>query len=513
MPDPNPALQGASPRRRFVNAACGFDEDDRGGCFWHLQHGHAHRLRARPASLLRKSCHARVWRGSLHLPFELSLALQELQADDDVAAGRATLASFSLDCRPVRRPYRARRRQALRRFFADVPQAVQQALRGFTQGSYPLFRLLMSCPAALDLMASDDGAALAWCLANAHELRPRIDDVAEPDLLRRARAQTRSRRRDALAFVGLPTTKAALHALSKVPRAALDAERVHDVIRVLSSPVLSARARHLPVWNHVLDLLTDELHAHVDDAFLLAVAAEPAARRRWPTPVAHELRETLQMLQGCGLPAPVFHSPTQLRTVHDDALRRTRPLRAGFSTAPFPPCPVALTERELRFATPLVDGAQLVREGRQMHHCLGSASSHHLLARTGRFFAFALTKPARLTLAVVWSEGAQRWRIYDLRGPANGLAPDTVHAFVDDVLDRFARSGPPPLVPPSAGLFAGLAALLPDLGGDLGGDLVLDGFDDGVVLDDVPVQFVDDGIDDGIDDGDDHDHRVDHGPY
>jgi hypothetical protein len=429
-----------------VTSACRFregpDGDPATGSVWHLFHGDVHLLRAQPPSVVRKAAGSAVWRRALHLPFELSAMLRELEHEDDVNAGRRRLSSIPVDERPLRRPYRTHRRAAMRRFFAAVPQAVQHALRGFSTGSFPLFRFLHTTPGALDLMASDDGAALAWCLANAHELRSNPYQPAERDLLRRARRQLRHRRRDALAFVGLPTTTAALSALGKVPRVCLDGAHVDAVKTILSTPELHERARHLPVWNHVVDLLTVPLHRHVHASFLHEVSAEPPARLRWPQ-TSLELRETLAMLSACGLKPPLFRSRAHLRDVHDDLVRRRTPVGRWWSTAPFPPPPVALSTRERRFVEPLVDSAALLREGRAMRHCLGSVAEQHALAGAGRFFAFALTKPGRSTVAITWSARSARWCLYDLRGPANAVASAAAAAFAQDLLARFERSGPP----------------------------------------------------------------------
>jgi hypothetical protein len=428
-----------SPR---VTAACRFNVDDKGGFVWLLHHGNHYVLRANPPALLRRGSDARAWRRSLHLPFELSAILRELQHDDDVAAGRRTLTSIPDDERPVRRAYRMHRRDAMRRFFAAVPGRVQQALHGFGSGSFPLFRFLMTTPAALDLMDSDDGARLAWCLANAHELST---GMPSRNLLRRARGQVRRRRRDALGFIALPTTSAALHGLARVPRADLGRDRIADLRRVLSLPELHDRARHLPVWNHALELLTPELHRHVHTSFLYELAAEPVPSRL-ESSVAHEVRETLAMLAQHGAKPPVFRSRAHLREVHDDTLQRLSPLSTWWSPTPFPPSPLALSDRERAFVQPLVDSGALVREGKQMHHCLGSVPGHHALARLGLFVALTMTKPSRLTLAFSWSARLGDWILYDLRGPANQHAPAAAGALAEDLLTRLRRSGIPPVL-------------------------------------------------------------------
>ena len=172
------------------------------------------------------------------------------------------------------------------------------------------------------------------------------------------------------------------------------------------------------------------------------MSAEPPARLRWPQ-TSLELRETLAMLAACGLRPPVFRSRSHLRDVHDDLVRRRTPVGRWWSAAPFPPPPVALSARERAFVEPLVDSAALLREGRAMRHCLGSVAEQHALAGAGRFFAFALTKPGRSTVAITWSARSERWCLYDLRGPANAVAGAGAAAFAQDLLARFERSGPP----------------------------------------------------------------------
>ncbi len=431
--------------RSRVTRACGWREGKRGGYVWHYFHGNVHILRAAPPSILRLGSGARVWRRQLELPFELSTVLRELSHEEDVLAGRRTLASIPAQERPLRRPYRMHRRDALRRFFVDVPDAVQRALSPWSSGSFALFRFLMTTPAAVDLMASEDGARLAWCLANAHDLREPHITRSERGLLRRARTHAARRRREALGFVGLPTTTAALSALAKVPHASVCRQHIETVRAVLKTPELHNRARHLPVWNHALDLLKPELHRHVHQSFLLELSAEASTMQDW-NPLPFELRETLDMLRAHGSLPPVFRCRAHLRDVHDDMVRRRSPLSPWWSTTPFPPLPIVLSPRELAFMRPLTDSAALAREGEEMHHCLGSAALHHALASVGSFYAFALTKPTRLTLAVIWSRSLQRWHVYDLRGPANARASDAAVVFSDDIVARFERAGPPTML-------------------------------------------------------------------
>jgi hypothetical protein len=427
-----------------VTAACLFHEDDRGGFVWHFHHGNTHLMRSTP-SLLRKGSGAGRWRASLHLPFEVSVVLREIRHEAALHEKARKLVDIPVHERPGKGRYRVYRREAMRRYFAPIHTDILDGIADWNAGSYPLLRFLLTTPDALDLMHSEDGARLAWCLANLHE----IDHTAGSHPLRTGRSWVRRRRRDILGRLGLPPTNAALQALRKVPRASFNQGRLGDLGRVLRSPILDARARHLPVWDRALDVLHEDLHPFVHDA-LLRELCEPDPVGPLPTsaflqsPLTCDLRHTLELFQQARMSPPVFRSVAHLREVHDDMMARRTRLEGVWSKAPFPPFPVELSAKERRSLTPLIDSAALLQEGRTMHHCLGTLRTHHLRARRGHFHAFAMTRPERLSLAFIWNIEEARWSLYDLRGPANQHAGAPAHDTASHLVARLQQAGPPP---------------------------------------------------------------------
>lgn len=432
------------PPNNAVTAACSFREDDRGGFVWHFHHGNTHLMRSTP-SLLRKGSGDGRWRSSLHLPFEVSVVLREIRHEAALHEKARQVGDIPAHERPGKGQYRVYRRDAMRRYFAPIHTDILDGIADWNAGSYPLLRFLLTTPSALDLMHSEDGARLAWCLANLHDL----DLNAGSHPLRTGRSWVRRRRRDILGRLGLPTTNAALQALRKVPRASFSQGRLGDLGRVLRSPILHDRARHLPVWDRALDVLHEDLQAFVHDALLRELCERdpsgtlpPAAFG--PSPLTCDLRHTLELFRQARMSPPVFRSVAQIREVHDDMMARITRLEGVWSKAPFPPFPVELSAKEQRSLTPLIDSAELLREGRTMHHCLGTLRSHHRRARRGHFHAFAMTRPERLSVAFAWDVEAARWNLYDLRGPANQHAGAPAHELASQLLARLQQAGPPP---------------------------------------------------------------------
>lgn len=428
-----------------VTAACNWKEGKNGGYVWHWRRGRIHTLRSSPPKLMYKSGDAGPWRNLLDAPFELSTMLRELARDDAVQAGLAKRTDGPRNERPLSGPYREHRRAAMRRFFHDVAAPVRAGLQdGWCDGSWPLFRFLCKTPAALELLATPDGAAVCWGLANLHVF---LEGDAASHALRRARRQLSKKRHEILGLFQLPATKAALKALAKVPRRDLGKTPLLAVREIVATPELATRGLHLPVWNHlVLEVLTPTmipLLPHVSPALLLQVST-------WSGPEFEQgslrlgflLRDTVALVQQQGLPLPVFASLEHLQTVHDEALQASWSTKAipWWSPTPFPPLPITLSPRELDSVTPLLDSATLLAEGKTMHHCLGTMPWHHDAAAAGHFYAFALTKPERFTVAVIRGDGAGPWSFYDVKGPANASVSPAAMEVAEALLQRFQRS-------------------------------------------------------------------------
>ena len=431
---------GRSSPKRQVTSACGFTEDDRGGVLWHWRESKRYVLRAVPTRLLRRTERG-PWRGTTEMPFELSVALRELDNAERVRRGEAKVFDFPESERPMWRAYRVHRRRAVERFFAPVPGVVREAVKvGWTRGSYSLFRFLMTTPAAVDLMASEDGANLAWCLANADQLKGR---ELVGHTLRQARSQLRRRRRDALAFIGLPATTTALRGLGKVPRAQLG-ELMPELVRVVNSPTLLARAQTMPVWNGALFLLQERLLPWVTSSLLLEVSTDATQQNQgYSHCTVADLADAIELAAHMNVTIPPIHSRARLTEIHDDLFARTQVLTHFGSVVPFPPPPATLSKREQEWIQPLTTSAALAREGQTMHHCLGNLETQHQRAAAGEYYAFSLFRPERLTLAVAFHPRRGIWVIEDLRSAHNMPADDCAHAIAEELVARFNLGGLP----------------------------------------------------------------------
>lgn len=434
-PKTTPDGSAAPPTSSRTTVRCGYKVGARGGYLWWWHPGKSWIVRSAPATVRTKEDGQRGrWVSILDPPFELSSLLRELDHEALVEAGERTITSFPRHERPKRTPHGLIRRASVRQFFKEVPLNVQAALKvGFTSGSWALFRLLMSSAHARDLMQSEDGARIAWLLGNMHHcLR-----VADP--LRRARRWAKLKRRDILGHLDFPSSASAVATLGRVAREDLSVWAIGDLRKVLLTPHLAERARHLPrITGAIIDLLGhEELVPYLSPALLTQLSLEEpgVARDRWRFSV--ELRETLYLLGQASMPVPTFLSREHVRRHHDRALAVVARARTETqSKRSFPDLPIALSPEELTFIRHLGHSAALSEEGIVMSHCLGRLPFHHELARRGDFHAFAVEQPERLTLALHRRNG--RWEIYDFRGPGNVMPSQGASIrTASSILDRF----------------------------------------------------------------------------
>ncbi|MDP2345553.1 MAG: PcfJ domain-containing protein [Deltaproteobacteria bacterium] len=344
--------------------------------------------------------------------------------------------------RPKKRPFHVRRRQNLRRFFEHVPQAVQdETARGFSAGTWPLFRFLHSTPAALSLCESEDGARIAWVLANAHVfLAPDVAmDVPRKrvDTLAFARRWMTKKRKHILGRLGFPPTAASVTALAKVPRHHLSSRLIVDLRAVLTDPATRVAAAHLPRLSAALIafLAAPDLVARVHHDFLVELAASNTVGYFG---IDHLLRDTIALGAQLDASLPLFASQAALREMHDELSVKAGKLMK-LSNLVLPHFPVPLTRAENEVLVPLQTTDALVAEGQGMHHCLGTLQFHHALAAAGHFYSFAVTAPVRSTLAFVRFNGSA-WSIYDFKGVANSPVPDEMYALAEGLLRRLQRT-------------------------------------------------------------------------
>ena len=383
------------------------------------------------------------WIGLRDPPLELGERIREVRASDAVDAADAVDSvgpGAVVAGTPVvgvpdglqHQPYFVRRRAAVRKLLQHIPVEVQDVVASVHVGSWALYRLLHSAPAALELCATDDGLRVAYVLSQAHGLLP-ADSPSRRRSLDVARRLLPRKRREILGRFGLPPTTATLHLLSKIPLAQLSGPLLVELRTLLHDEALRQRLSHLPVVSRsVVATLSSPWGWRVSPAFLLELALHDDVE---PGAVAILLRDANALAAQLDRVVPVCHSRAQLEAIHDDLVERARKVLT-LSSVPLPTQPSRLLPNETDWVQPLPTMLALVDEGAQMHHCLGTLVDHRSLAEEGRFCAFRLHWPTRLTLALA-RHHTGRWQIYDLKGFANAPAPDEAWQWAREFLGRW----------------------------------------------------------------------------
>ena len=391
----------------------------------------------------RKTDDGSKWLALRDPPLAIGDLIREIRVEDALMAGTLKWNDVPVEARPKRGSFYVRRRVNLRLFLHEVPRAVQdETSRGFQEGTWPLFRFLQSTPAALELCQSEDGARLAWLLANAHVLlldealiEPWSEQKRRPDTLAFARRWMTKKRKVILGRLGFAATSASVAALAKVPRHHLSATTARLLRTVLLHPESKAIAAHLPRLStallHFLNApefisrVHHDLFVELSGGNLVSFGASATV---------DELRDTVALAAQLDATLPLFKSRDQIRAMHDVLTEKARLLTQA-SNQLLPPFPLSLSPPEAAVMAHLGTTLTLMGEGQGMHHCLGTLQMHHTLAAQGRFHAFAVKEPIRATLAFIRPTGGP-WGIYDFKAFANAPVPVDMHHLAASLLRR-----------------------------------------------------------------------------
>lgn len=425
-----------------------FKLTDKGALYLQFDRYHVLAVRPSPPRVWKKPIDGSdKWKGASHLPFELNAALREINTANAIAAGELALESLAPWQRPPTRTSARIRRDNLARFFAQLDPFVRSVVaRDWGQGTWPLYCLLYSSPEAREMCTSDDGIRVAWALAQARWLPMDPWDQgghaghgghAPKRPLAFARRWAKKKRRDILGRLGFPASNASVKALAKVPLPHLTLATAHALREVLNHEPSRERAQHLPeLTRGVLEVLREAaLRPLVDHAFLLELAAYGSHAPDDEQRVLARLRDTARLAAQLNRKLKLFSTVTDLSTRHDELVAWATKLVQATS-APFPPLPIALTPHDLQVLRPLKNGVELLEEGRQMGHCLGSLDWQQHMAHAGKLIAFSVHWPTRLTLALERG-GDGTWFVHDLAGPHNAAPPHQAYRWVQDLLARF----------------------------------------------------------------------------
>ena len=299
-------------------------------------------------------------------------------------------------------------------FFDTMPPDVRATLLKYRQRRWQLMNLLIRCPGAHELEASNP--ALAFALANNWVFHKPA--VSQP--LRAARSLLRRKQRHILGWLGFPATESTVKIFRKVTPDTLDVQTLFYLRGALADKARAKKLAHLPRLNAgVLRLATDPRWVRFCSPRLLAeVAVDP--EEDWQPQLYWLLRDCFRMDQETQehlCPCP-FRSREQLLGVHEELTAGyERMLRIGLtahSIKTLPPPPFQGTASIQPLRTP----AELLEEGGTMQHC---AAGYCGEVGRGGAYLYRVVAPVRATISI--ERHADGWTRGQLRGQKNEAIP------------------------------------------------------------------------------------------
>ncbi len=297
------------------------------------------------------------------------------------------------------------RSQAARDFLARFPERVLSLAGALPERHWHLITLLARVPGADEL--AERNLALAHALASSWVFRSR----PESQPFRSARRVVRLRRPQIAEWMGFRGRPAVVRVLAKVRPIAVTVRGLLYLRRTLSSEPIPKALLHLPSLDRcVLRIVTDpQLVSHVAHTFLDDANSDPteAGLER----LAYLLDDSLRMAGDLGQRLGPLRSVSELRRVHDElAERMNRRANEELASMVIPAPPVAGTDA----IVPIASAAELLTEGREMHHCV---ASYIRRVAAGQVYVYRVLAPERATLSL--RSDRDGWELEQIKGPAN----------------------------------------------------------------------------------------------
>lgn len=319
-----------------------------------------------------------------------------------------------------------RRHEAAVAFLGLFPPVTRVSVARLPERHWPVLSLLTRCPGADELYASNPALALGLACGNSLRARP----VARP--LRSARALLRKPRTAMLEWLGFPPAPWVARVLGKVVPGAVSVRLLRYLRTALRAESVPKAFLHLPRLDlGTLRILTDpELHPLAAFSLLVEIDRSRMASMR----AAYLLRDAAHMYAARhgGRALPAQRSLAGLQRVHDELVeRQNREGERAMLQLELPPAPVSGTESIIPLTTP----AEILEEGRAMHHCVFRYVPE--VAR-GVTYIYRVLEPERATVSLV--RRGQTWSVGQLSGIANarvaGATAAAVHGWVEGVQER-----------------------------------------------------------------------------
>lgn len=305
-----------------------------------------------------------------------------------------------------------RRAKILRKFLGLIPREARILAARFPQRHWHVLQLLNRCGLPAYELA-EDCPALAFLIANNWVFGPRTAWT-----MRTARRLVRIRRRDALRWLGFPGHEAAARLMRRIPSRSVTVQRALYLRDALKDDLVQSLLAHVPRINaSVIRIATDpRLRDAATPRLLTELGQDRREDRR--SVLARRLLEVIWYRQLFSQVPATYGTVRGIAADHEEMIHAFQTSGVEhLRTFTLPPPPVSGTAS----IVPVRDVVELVREGRDQHHCV---ATYTLAVVRGEMYIYRVLAPERATLSI--RRCGTCWEIDQLEKACNQpVSPET----------------------------------------------------------------------------------------
>ena len=313
-----------------------------------------------------------------------------------------------------------------------IPKYVRDLVTRFNDRHWQLLSMIARCgKPAVELLRSNP--ALGYMLANNWVFHKPA--VKKP--IRAIRGKLKRKQKQILKWLGFPGTNTMRRILEKIPHYLINIQNLlylrdafrdtPECIKMLSYvPRINTQIFKIVSYRNLFEAVTPKLFREV--------SCMRPARKRYG--VYYHLRDTVRIRDriaryGEGVIDLKLQSAKHIYRIHDELVQQHNLL---VRTREMPD--VALAENDLRNLDGHIEAIrtskELMKEGDEMHHCVGSYVESAIVNR--RFAYFRVLAPERCTLEV--SKNTRNWEINQIHTSGNGIPTEQTI----DLVKRWLKS-------------------------------------------------------------------------
>ncbi len=312
---------------------------------------------------------------------------------------------LALPLRPAGRE-EEREAEAYRGLFEPIPDDVIDAIGSYSERQWQMLSLIARCPGALDLHYSNP--ALAFGLASNRVFNSQ--SAGRP--LAEVRSLVGSRQREALSWLGFPSTEAAVRVLKKITTSDVNIPMLLALRKGMKSPQANKLLAHLPRVTPAVAHILGEPSLLALSSFRLLDGLSVAGQDEMSMHHLFRLRDIEEMSSRMrpGKSA-VISSIDRLSEVYEQMVEEVnRVEREGLFQYLFPEPPFPGT----KIIEPIKSPLELLQEGETQHNC---AATYTERVADGKAYLYRVVAPERATVCVL--RRRRKWVLSEIKASCN----------------------------------------------------------------------------------------------